>query len=175
MTGRRDYFLEHASPLLLDYARSEVASLERVLVMNQHWVVVIPYWALWPFETLVLPRRHVLRLPELLDDERDALADILKRLLCRYDNLFETSFPYSMGWHGAPTDRGIIITGSFTRIIIRPCCVRLRSRNLWWVMRCWQKRSGTLLRNRLLHVCEVCRKRIIRNGKWLFVISNGVI
>ncbi len=103
---QRDYFLEHASPLLLDYARSEVASLERVLVMNQHWVVVIPYWALWPFETLVLPRRHVLRLPELLDDERDALADILKRLLCRYDNLFETSFPYSMGWHGAPTDSG---------------------------------------------------------------------
>lgn len=103
---QRDYFLEHASPLLLDYAKVEVESMERVLVMNKHWVVVVPYWAVWPFETLVLPRRRVLRLPELLDDERDALADILKRLLCRYDNLFETSFPYSMGWHGAPTELG---------------------------------------------------------------------
>ena len=63
----------------------------------------MPYWAVWPFEILLLPRRHVLRLPDLLDDERDSLASILKRLLTRYDNLFETSFPYSMGWHGAPT------------------------------------------------------------------------
>jgi UDPglucose--hexose-1-phosphate uridylyltransferase len=63
---------------------------------------VVPYWAIWPFETLLLPRRHVLRLPDLDDAERDALARILKRLLTKYDNLFEVSFPYSMGWHGAP-------------------------------------------------------------------------
>ncbi|MGH2543798.1 MAG: galactose-1-phosphate uridylyltransferase, partial [Ardenticatenaceae bacterium] len=62
--------------------------------------------ALWPFEALLLPRRHVLRLPDLTDAERDALADILKRLLTRYDNLFEVSFPYSMGWHGAPGGDG---------------------------------------------------------------------
>jgi len=103
---QRDYFLKQGSPLLLDYAELEVKSQERVLVMNDHWVVVVPYWALWPFETLIMPRRHVLRLPELLDSERDALADVLKRLLCKYDNLFETSFPYSMGWHGAPTALG---------------------------------------------------------------------
>ena len=60
------------------------------------------FWAVWPFETLLLPRRHVRRLPDLADAERDALADILKRLLTRYDNLFATRFPYSMGWHGAP-------------------------------------------------------------------------
>ena len=60
------------------------------------------FWAVWPFEMLLLPRRHVQRLPDLADVERDALADILRRLLTRYDNLFETSFPYSMGWHGAP-------------------------------------------------------------------------
>jgi UDPglucose--hexose-1-phosphate uridylyltransferase len=64
---------------------------------------VVPYWALWPFETLLLPRRHVVRLPDLTDGERDDLAEILKRLLTKYDNLFEVSFPYSMGWHGAPT------------------------------------------------------------------------
>jgi UDPglucose--hexose-1-phosphate uridylyltransferase len=66
-------------------------------------LAVVPYWAIWPFETLLLPRRHVLRLPDLNDAERDALAQILKRLLTKYDNLFDTSFPYSMGWHGAPT------------------------------------------------------------------------
>jgi len=68
--------------------------------------VVVPLWALWPFETLVLPRRHVLRLPDLTDAERTSLADVLNALLVRYDNLFRTSFPYSMGWHGAPTDPG---------------------------------------------------------------------
>ena len=64
----------------------------------------MPYWAVWPFELLLLPRRHVLRLPDLDNAERDALADILKKMLTKYDNLFETSFPYSMGWHGASFD-----------------------------------------------------------------------
>jgi len=64
----------------------------------------VPYWAVWPFETLLLPRRPVLRLPDLSGEERDDLAELLRRLLTRYDNLFETSFPYSMGWHGAPLD-----------------------------------------------------------------------
>jgi len=62
----------------------------------------VPYWAIWPFETLLLPRRHVPRLPDLNDSERVGLASVLKALLTKYDNLFETSFPYSMGWHGAP-------------------------------------------------------------------------
>ena len=77
-----------------------------MVVANDHWVAVVPYWAVWPFEILLLPRRHVLRLPDLGDAERDAAADILKRLLTRYDNLFEISFPYSLGWHGAPLDDG---------------------------------------------------------------------
>jgi UDPglucose--hexose-1-phosphate uridylyltransferase len=63
---------------------------------------VVPYWAVWPFETLLLPKARVARLPDLDSAQRDALADILRRLLTRYDNLFGTSFPYSMGWHGAP-------------------------------------------------------------------------
>jgi UDPglucose--hexose-1-phosphate uridylyltransferase len=103
---QRAYFDTYASPLLVDYANLEAAAGERRLVENDHWLVVVPYWAMWPFETLLLPRRHVLRLPDLTEAERDGLADILKRLLTRYDNLFETSFPYSMGWHGAPTDEG---------------------------------------------------------------------
>jgi UDPglucose--hexose-1-phosphate uridylyltransferase len=100
------YYEVFEENLLVEYAALEIEQAERVVIANDHWLVVVPYWAVWPFETLVLPRRHVLRLPDLIDDERDALADILKRLTTRYDNLFETSFPYSMGWHGAPTMRG---------------------------------------------------------------------
>jgi UDPglucose--hexose-1-phosphate uridylyltransferase len=92
-----------ASPLLIDYLDIELHRGERIVVENEHWVALVPYWATWPFEMLLLPRRHVARLTELGDDERDALSGILKRMLTRYDNLFETSFPYSMGWHGAPT------------------------------------------------------------------------
>jgi UDPglucose--hexose-1-phosphate uridylyltransferase len=101
---QRVYFEEHGEPLLVDYAKLEAVQQERIVVEDEHWLTVVPYWAIWPFETLLIPRRHVLRLPDLRDPERDALARILKRLLTKYDNLFEVSFPYSMGWHGAPTD-----------------------------------------------------------------------
>lgn len=96
------YWQSHGRPLLADYEQLETAQTERLVVQNSWWTVVVPYWAVWPFETLLLPRRHVLRLPDLHDDERDGLADILKRLLSKYDHLFDVSFPYSMGWHGAP-------------------------------------------------------------------------
>ncbi len=98
------YYEINGSPLLVDYADLEVQQSERVVVSNDAWLAVVPYWAIWPFETIVLPRRHVRRLPDLDGGQRTALADLLKRLLTRYDNLFETSFPYSMGWHGAPFD-----------------------------------------------------------------------
>ena len=101
--AQRLYYEEHGSPLLVDYVNLEIEQGERIVVENSDWIVVVPFWALWPFETLVLPRRHVLRLLDLTDSEKESLADILKRLLVRYDNLFETSFPYSMGWHNAPT------------------------------------------------------------------------
>ncbi len=103
---QRAYFQANGVPMLVGYAELEAARQERVVVDNDYWVALVPYWALWPFETLLLPRRHLLRLPDLSGAELDALARILKGLLTRYDNLFETSFPYSMGWHGAPTDEG---------------------------------------------------------------------
>ncbi len=102
--NQRAYFEQHGSVLLLDYANQEVEQKERIVVENEHWLAVVPYWAIWPFETILLPRAHVLRLPDLNDAQRDALAEVMKQLLTRYDNLFEVSFPYSMGWHGAPTD-----------------------------------------------------------------------
>ena len=92
--------------LLTDYLEAELRQQQRVIETNRHWVLLVPYWATWPFELLLLPRRPVQRLPDLVAEERQALAEILQRSLARYDNLFETSFPYSMGWHGAPTDDG---------------------------------------------------------------------
>ena len=103
---QRAYLETYNRPMLVDYAALETSEKVRVVVENEEWVAVVPYWALWPFEVLLLPRRHVLRLPELVNRERDGLTRILKRLLVKYDNLFETSFPYSMGWHGAPTGPG---------------------------------------------------------------------
>lgn len=101
---QRDHYARRGSSLLVDYLAAELAAGERVVIENADWVVVVPYWAIWPYETLLLPRRHVTQLPDLTQGERDSLAAILKRLLVRYDNLFETSFPYSMGWHGQPSD-----------------------------------------------------------------------
>ena len=103
---QRDYYEERGRPLLLDYAKLELERGERVVEENADWVTVVPYWATWPFETLVLPRERAARLEDLDEARRVSLARILKRLTARYDNLFETSFPYSMGWHGAPYGGG---------------------------------------------------------------------
>ena len=103
---QRAYFESEGAPLLVDYLAAELAAGERVVVENDDWAAVVPYWAAWPFETLVLPRHHRRNLADLAPAERETLADLLKRLLIRYDNLFETSFPYSMGWHGQPTTAG---------------------------------------------------------------------
>ncbi len=100
------YLDEYGNPLLMDYLHLELDQKDRIVVQNAHWLAIVPYWAIWPFEVLLIPRRHVLQIPDLTEVERDGLSDILKRLLTRYDNLFETPFPYSMGWHGAPTDEG---------------------------------------------------------------------
>lgn len=91
--------------LLCDYLALELDAQTRVVCANDHFVVVVPFWAVWPFETLLLSRRHLNTITDLNSDERDGLADILRRLLIRYDNVFEVSFPYSMGFHQRPTDR----------------------------------------------------------------------
>jgi UDPglucose--hexose-1-phosphate uridylyltransferase len=98
----RAHFEAHGGDLLGDYLAQELRAGERVVHANEHWVVLVPFWAVWPFETMVLPRRHVLDLPSLEDAERDSLAEALHAITVRYDNLFRCSFPYSMGWHGRP-------------------------------------------------------------------------
>jgi UDPglucose--hexose-1-phosphate uridylyltransferase len=98
------YAAEHGSCLLCDYLALERFSAERVVCENENFVAVVPFWATWPFETLVLSTRHFGDFTSMSQVERAALADILKRLTTRYDNLFEVSFPYSMGFHQSPTD-----------------------------------------------------------------------
>ena len=101
---QRNYMDTHQSCLLCDYLEKELDRNERIVVENDSFVALVPFWAVWPFESMVLPRRHVGSLSELNDTERNDLAAIMKRLGTRYDNLFKTHFPYSMGIHQRPTD-----------------------------------------------------------------------
>jgi UDPglucose--hexose-1-phosphate uridylyltransferase len=100
----RTYHAGTGRSLLGDYVARELELGTRIILTNDSFVALIPFWAVWPFETLVIPRRPAPSIGELTDDERDGLADVLKRLTTRYDNLFRTSFPYSAGFHQAPTD-----------------------------------------------------------------------
>lgn len=100
--SQRHWLTEHGETLLGTVAAAELAAGERVVEVNEHWLAVVPYWAAWPFETLLVARAPVARLEELGGPQRAALAAILFRLLRRYDALFACDFPYSMGWHGAP-------------------------------------------------------------------------
>jgi UDPglucose--hexose-1-phosphate uridylyltransferase len=98
------YKHKYGSNLLQDYAAKEVSNAERIVLLNDDWLVVVPYWAAWPFETLLLPRFPVQKMTELNAGQKLSLADILQKITIKYDNLFNCSFPYSMGWHGAPFD-----------------------------------------------------------------------
>jgi UDPglucose--hexose-1-phosphate uridylyltransferase len=100
---QRAHFEAHGRSLLLDYAAQELGG-PRELDHDDDWLVVVPFWAAWPFETLVIPRRPVARIPDLDDGERGSLARRLTSLLRGYDALFAEPFPYSMGWHQAPFD-----------------------------------------------------------------------
>jgi UDPglucose--hexose-1-phosphate uridylyltransferase len=102
---QRAYHAQHGRAMLLDYVAQERADGARTVVDTTHWLAVVPYWANWPFETLLLPKAAVARLESLSEAQRSDLALAIKRLTSRYDNLFQVSFPYSMGWHGAPHDQ----------------------------------------------------------------------
>lgn len=99
---QRAYFEREGRTLLGDYLRLEQEKRERIVCENEHWTALVPWWAKWPYETMLVSRRAVPDLPSLESAERLALADIMKRLGCRYDNLFGISFPYTMGFHQAP-------------------------------------------------------------------------
>lgn len=98
------YLAEKQSCLLCDYLKVETKEGMRVVCENEDFLVVVPWWAVWPFETLVLSKRHIGSLAQFNDREKTSLANILKQTTTRYDNLFETSFPYTMGFHQTPAD-----------------------------------------------------------------------
>jgi UDPglucose--hexose-1-phosphate uridylyltransferase len=102
--NQREHYRQFGTPLLADYAAQELALGERVVAQTEHWLLLVPYWAQWPFETLLLPRQPIARLPELSNAVQQDLAAMLQQLLQCYDSLFNCPFPYSMGWHGAPFD-----------------------------------------------------------------------
>lgn len=99
---QKEYFEKSGRSLLTEYLIAEEESDERIVLKNEDWVVLVPYWAVWPFETLLLPRKPVQYMQDLSVRQRNNLATILNKLLIKYDNLFESPFPYSMGWHPAP-------------------------------------------------------------------------
>jgi UDPglucose--hexose-1-phosphate uridylyltransferase len=108
---QRDYFVQNQSSMLVDYARREAELETRVLCANSHWLALVPYWAVWPYELMILPKRRVARLPDLDADERATLAALLRTVLGCYDRLFGVSVPYSMGWHGAPNGGASSVPG----------------------------------------------------------------
>ncbi len=101
---QKEYYAKNKSSLLVDYLNEELARGERIIVENDSWVSLVPFWAKWPFETMLLPKRDVQNLTQLNKNEKNDLANILKIHLTKYDNLFNVSFPYTMGWHNAPAD-----------------------------------------------------------------------
>lgn len=101
------YLIDHGRPLLVDYLAQELTLRERIVAENAHFVTLAPFWAIWPFETMILPRRRIGGFDEFSPEERTALAAALSDVTRRYDRLFDVSFPYSMGFHQRPTDGAV--------------------------------------------------------------------
>ena len=101
-TSQRAYLEQHGQPMLVDYLNKELARKERVVYENDHFVVVVPFWAVWPFETMILPRKHYRSIAEFGEDEKVSFADAYKTLTLTYDHVFACEFPYTAGIHQAP-------------------------------------------------------------------------
>jgi len=102
--AQKEYFAKYRSCMLCDTLAIERQAGERLVAANQYFTALVPFWAIWPFEILLVANRHLPGMTSLESQEIEALADILRRLTARYDNLFEISFPYSMGFHQLPAD-----------------------------------------------------------------------
>ena len=123
-----DWVDQTGEPLLIAYLRRELEAKARIVVANDHFVALVPYWAAWPFETLVLPRRAVSGLDQLTPAESHGLAEILGRMTRTYDRLFEVSFPYTMGLHQRPTEgaahEAFVLHAHFYPPLLRSATVR---------------------------------------------------
>jgi UDPglucose--hexose-1-phosphate uridylyltransferase len=103
---QQEYFLKNKKSLLSDYLALELKKKERIISDNDHFVALVPFWAAWPFETMLISKRHVTDITEFSEEEKLDLAKTLQELTIRYDNIFSTSFPYSAGMHQAPVNNG---------------------------------------------------------------------
>ncbi len=103
---QKKYFEENRRSLLSEYIKIELEQKERIVLENEHFVALVPFWAIWPYETMIVSKRHFQNLLQLTPEERHAYAEILKKLTAKYDNLFEISFPYSAGIHQSPVNDG---------------------------------------------------------------------
>jgi UDPglucose--hexose-1-phosphate uridylyltransferase len=99
---QKEYWNRNKRSLLGDYLEQELKLDERIIIKNEHFVALVPYWAIWPYETMIIPRRQMQHIGQLTAEEEKAYAQILKQLTIKYDNLFQTSFPYSSGIHQQP-------------------------------------------------------------------------
>ncbi len=147
--AQRNYYEKHGSVLLVDYIQKELAKKERIVVETEHWVAVVPYWAVWPFETLLLPKVHVKRLTELTEAQAKDLAVNLEK------NWQQNTITYLkrlslIRWASMPHHLMAKITniGRFMRIFIHHYCVQLQYVNLWLVMKCWVKANVTSPQNK---------------------------
>ena len=104
LAAQLDYLAEHHKQLLSSYLTLELAQQTRVVAQNETWAALVPFWAVWPFELLLLPKQEVARVEDLTDPQRDGLASILKQVTGGYNRVFDTPFPYSMGLPPAPAD-----------------------------------------------------------------------
>lgn len=104
LVSLQKYRSANCACLLCDLVKVELEVKDRVVTENESWIVIVPFWAVWPYETLVLPKIHISSLVDLSEQQQIDLSSILRILTCKYDNMFETSFPYSMGIHGAPVN-----------------------------------------------------------------------
>jgi UDPglucose--hexose-1-phosphate uridylyltransferase len=128
LVAQQKYFDKHKTPMLTDYLQWELEQQTRIILENDRFVALTPHWAVWPFETMILPKRPVQSILELNDSEKDSWSEIMKQLLIRYDNLFEVSFPYSMGIHQKPTDGsdhpGLVMHQHFFPPLLRSATVK---------------------------------------------------
>jgi UDPglucose--hexose-1-phosphate uridylyltransferase len=99
-----DYNIKNKSSLIGDYLKQELEEKERIIYENDHFVVLTPFWAIWPFETMIVPKKHHINIIQISKQERIGFADAISKITKAYDKLFQCSFPYSSGIHQAPTN-----------------------------------------------------------------------
>ena len=146
LAAQQEYHNEHHSCLLCDYLAAELAQPDaRIVVENDLFVALVPYWAIWPFETLILPRRHLGDIPSLTPAERTALAEILKAVTTRYDNLFQVPSPTAWASTSVPPTARPTKGCTSTPTFIRHCCAPPRSENSWSASKCSARPSATSL------------------------------